>query len=209
MKNALFIFFISFAGLCHGQLTTIEFKLDTLNTEETHLEVFKFYISNIEIQFEEGSAFIEQNSYHLIDLEDEATRKLELQNVQEKRIEKLKFTVGTDSATNVSGALDGDLDPIKGMYWAWNSGYVNFKVEGKYENQPFEYHIGGYMSPNATARNIEIDVINSISETLVLHVDVMSFLARIDIAQMNSVLIPGATASELADSFSTIFSIHE
>ena len=208
MKNALFIFFLLFAGLCQSQVRILEFKLDTINTEQTNVDVFKFYISNIELQFEDGSTFVEQNSYHLIDLEDEFTHKLTLQNVS-RRIEKLRFTVGTDSTTNVSGALDGDLDPIKGMYWSWNSGYVNFKVEGKYEKLPFEFHIGGYLAPNATARNVEINVVNSTSETLVVQVDVMAFLARIDITQMNSVLIPGANASELADLFSTIFSIHE
>ena len=24
----------------------------------------------------------------------------------------------------------GDLDPLKGMYWTWQSGYINFKIEG-------------------------------------------------------------------------------
>lgn len=26
--------------------------------------------------------------------------------------------------------MDGDLDPLNGMYWAWNSGYINMKIEG-------------------------------------------------------------------------------
>jgi len=71
--------------------------------------------------------------------------------------------IGTDSITNVSGALDGDLDPIKGMYWAWNSGCINFKLEGTRvisgKKTPFEYHIGGYNGPQATAmkKSIKID----------------------------------------------------
>ena len=209
MKQILFTLFLVITGFCQGQLNSIEFKLDTVNSEATNLEVFKFYISNVEIQFEDGSSFIEQNSYHLVDLEDEVTKKFQLQNVPEKRIEKLRFIVGTDSITNVSGALDGDLDPIKGMYWAWNSGYVNFKVEGKFENKKFEYHIGGYSTPNATARNVEIEVPNSMSEPLIIHVDVMAFLEKANITETNSVLIPGATARQLSDIFSTIFSLHE
>lgn len=209
MKNALLIFFLSFSALCQSQLSAIEFKLDTVSSEQTSFDVFKFYISNLEIQFEDGSDFIEQNGFHLVDLENEATQKWNLLNVPGKKIKKLKFTVGTDSATNVSGALDGDLDPIKGMYWAWNSGYINFKVEGNYKNQKYEYHIGGYLAPNATARTVEIDVFNSKKLTLVVHVDVLAFLARINSEQQNSVLIPGPAASELADIFSTIFSIYE
>ena len=44
---------------------------------------------------------------------------------------KLKFQLGIDSLTNVSGAMGGDLDPTKGMYWTWQSGYINMKIEGK------------------------------------------------------------------------------
>ena len=56
------------------------------------------------------------------------------------------------------------------MYWTWQSGYINFKIEGriKTDNKPWqkiEYHIGGYRSPyncfqvwNCTAYNYEYDV---------------------------------------------------
>ena len=47
--------------------------------------------------------------------------------------------------------MDGDLDPLKGMYWAWSSGFINFKLEGSCLNcgseKEFTYHIGGFIAP--------------------------------------------------------------
>jgi hypothetical protein len=37
----------------------------------------------------------------------------------------------TIAQKDVSGAIDGDLDPILGMYCTWSSVYTNFKLEGK------------------------------------------------------------------------------
>jgi len=36
-----------------------------------------------------------------------------------------------DSLANVSGAMSNDLDATKGMYWSWQSGFINLKIEGK------------------------------------------------------------------------------
>ena len=55
--------------------------------------------------------------------------------------------VGVDSARNVSGAQTGALDPAKGMFWTWNTGYIMAKLEGNSPASPtgiFEYHIGGF-----------------------------------------------------------------
>ena len=62
-------------------------------------------------------------------------------------MKRIYFQIGIDSLTNVSGDLDGDLDPALGMYWAWNSGYINMKLEGKSSScksvkKEFQFHIG-------------------------------------------------------------------
>ena len=41
------------------------------------------------------------------------------------------------------------------MYWTWQSGYINFKIEGE-SNQPFTYHIGGYHKPFNTYRKVTL-----------------------------------------------------
>lgn len=67
--------------------------------------------------------------------------------------DSLQFTLGVDSIANVSGAMTGDLDPDKGMYWAWHSGYINLKVEGRTGHcGNIEWHLGGYQYPFANAQ---------------------------------------------------------
>ncbi len=67
----------------------------------------------------------------------------------------LCFRFGLDSATQVSGETSGALDPALGMYWAWNTGYIQCKLEGVSpasggKNGQFEFHLGGYRNPYPT-----------------------------------------------------------
>jgi hypothetical protein len=164
----------------------------------------RFYISSVQLIFGDGKIFNEKNSYHLIDVEEAETLKLKLKNIPEGKITNLKFNIGVDSTASVSGALDGDLDPIKGMYWAWNSGYINAKLEGK-SNQcktshnEFEFHIGGYLSPNKTASN----------PTIVVLSDVAYWFNDISLQKNNSIVTPGSNAVKMADRYAKMFSIEE
>ena len=38
----------------------------------------------------------------------------------------IQFLMGMDSADQNRGAQTGALDPVKGMFWTWNSGYHEF-----------------------------------------------------------------------------------
>ncbi|MEY3499860.1 MAG: hypothetical protein RL308_1529, partial [Bacteroidota bacterium] len=95
------------------------------------IDVFRFYISNIKLQFSDESTYSEENSYHLIDIENPNSLRIPIQKNSEKVIKKVVFSIGVDSLTSVLGAMSGDLDPTKGMYWAWQSGFINMKIEGK------------------------------------------------------------------------------
>ena len=103
-----------------------------------YLTNFKFY-NQAQLVFEDTA------KAHLIDLIDPSLLQFTMpKNLQYNWVE---FNIGIDSSTSVTGVLTGDLDPRKGMYWAWQSGYINFKLEGILNTkvqQPFQYHIGGY-----------------------------------------------------------------
>ncbi len=78
----------------------------------------------------------------------------------ERISDSVSFLLGTSADLNSSGAHSGDLDPMQGMYWAWHSGYINFKLEGVYSKngnyQEFRYHIGGFQDSLATAQWVGI-----------------------------------------------------
>lgn len=79
--------------------------------------------------------------------------------------------VGLSPETQTSTRFLGPLDPIYGMYWAWNTGFISIKCVGDiyFSNsgklQHFEYHLGGYTAPFAciyripsSGKTLEIDL---------------------------------------------------
>jgi len=178
------------------QLNTnyISKKQDTLQ-----LTAFKFYISGLQIEYNDNTIFKEKTSYHLLDIENPNSLKIAIGKKTEKVISRIKFQIGIDSTASVSGALSDDLDPANGMYWAWQSGYINMKIEGKSascltrKNQ-FHFHIGGYKNPNYALRDVILDA-NKNSIT----VDVAELFSNVKLKETNSIMIPGKTAMELAD----------
>jgi hypothetical protein len=70
--------------------------------------------------------------------------------------DSIAFTLGIDSIIQEQGPIAGNLDPIHGFYWTWQSGYIHLKFEGnllhdekfKETNMPFTLHLGGYRGEN-------------------------------------------------------------
>ncbi len=128
--------------------------------------------------------------------------------ISDKIISKVSFAIGIDSLTSTSGAMAGDLDPINGMYWAWQSVYINMKIEGKSpschtKKNGFQFHIGGYMQPNYAMRK-KVITVNSIGD-ITIAIDVAILLSEIDLKNTNSVMIPGEVAMDLADISTKMF----
>lgn len=177
--------------------------------DSLEVNVVKFYISNISVQFADNTNYSEENSYHLLDIENPNSLQIPLQNFTEKSILKITFTIGVDSLANVSGAMAGDLDLTNGMYWAWQSGYINMKIQGtskscKTRKNAFDFHIGGYLKPNDASRTIILEPKNN---NLNIKVDLAKLFSKIDLSKTNSVMIPGKQAMEIADKSIQMFSI--
>ena len=166
------------------------------------IETFRCYISDIKIQYADNSVFSQKNSYHLLDFDRPNSFLIPITKKNDKLISKIIFNVGIDSLTNTSGAMAGDLDPIKAMYWAWQSGYINMKIEGKSSScksrkNGFQFHIGGYLQPNYAMREVEINV--NRNDTINIGIDLNDFFYNIQLSKINSIMIPCKTAMELAD----------
>ena len=101
-----------------------------ISGDSIKIETFKFYMSGIELWNDDKKVFEEINSFHLIDASIPGSLNLLFVVSLNLNYDKIKFNIGIDSTANVSGAMSGDLDPTKGMYWTWQSGYINFKLEG-------------------------------------------------------------------------------
>lgn len=186
-------------------------KYVSKNSDTLSIDLFKFYLSNIQIQFTDKTLVNENNSYHLVDIESPNSLRIPICKTTNKTIESVIFSIGIDSLTNVSGALAGDLDPTKGMYWAWQSGYINMKMEGrssscKTRKNEFQFHIGGYLKPNYAMRKVILQS-SSVVSNLDILVDVSELFSKISLSETNSIMIPGKLAMEIADFSSNMFKL--
>ena len=156
----------------------------------------RFYLSDVRLVRSGAVVWRDSQPAHLIDLRDPAHAVLSFP--EGLSCDSLYFRFGTDSLLNVSGALGGDLDPVHGMYWAWNSGYIHCKIEGVAERSTaprhaIEYHLGGYLPPHASSREVRLPV----GRGLVL--DLTEFLEAIKPAEQPAVNTPGLEAVRLCE----------
>ncbi len=177
------------------------------NKDTLQISQFKFYISGLLMEFDDASVFKEKVSYHLIDIENPNSLQLPLCKKGGKTITRIIFQIGIDSTASVSGALAGDLDPTNGMYWAWQSGYINTKIEGtspscKIRKNQFQFHIGGYLHPFYAIRKIELF---PKEQSVEVTIDIAEFLSKVNLSETNSIMIPGKQAMELADLSTKMF----
>ncbi len=191
------------------------------NGDTLYVDLFRFYMTDFGLtDTHSGKSFQCKDSNHLIDAEEPASTTFTL-DVPPGEYSDLSFIVGVDSIYNTNGANSGDLDPVKGMYWAWNSGYIMAKLEGhshvcKTLHEAFEFHIGGYAPPYNAARGVTldlpkpIDVKSGSNTTIRIKANAAAwFNGNIDLSIVNDIVIPGREASMMADNYAQMFSVGE
>jgi len=186
------------------------------------VSTFKFYISNISIVDGETTASAEQDSYHLVNASSTATLSFPVA-LGRTSFNRIRFLVGVDSLRNVSGAQTGALDPMNGMFWTWNSGYIMAKLEGTSTSSPdpgqrLQYHIGGYAGAEAAQRWVTLPLpggnsyVNSPDQPLALTMDVdldkwFRSTHDLPIAANALVMTPGELSVKYADNYANLFSV--
>ena len=182
-----------------------ELALDSLylleNNQRITIENLKFYISNIELIKKNKTIWKEKVSYHLYDQSVIATHSLKLNTPSKIEFDKVKFYLGIDSMTNVSGAMGGDLDPTKGMYWTWQSGYINFKLEGTsslstHPKKEFQLHLGGYQTPYNTLQTIFLNT--GYNENVIVDFDIKHLIEKTNIKAKDHIMSPGDDAVKIS-----------
>ncbi len=186
-------------------------KYITKNKDTVTIKKMKFYISNIILEMEDGSTYKEKFSVHLVDAENLNSLEFKLKNVPDLKINKASFDIGIDSLNSVSDKFEGDLDPINGMYWAWNTGYVNMKLEGKSSScanvkKEFQFHIGGYLPKQNALQKIEFNLDGK--QNINIEVELSNWLDAISLKEMNSIMIPGEKAINMARLYKNMFKIN-
>jgi hypothetical protein len=127
------------------------FHLDSTYTnaagEAYNAYLLKYYVSHMALVNENGER-IELYAHELIDQSVPSSLELGDVEIPNGHYSSLEFNLGIDSLHNHAGDQAGDLDPMYGMIWTWNTGYIFFKHEGSFTSsesgteQPLIYHYG-------------------------------------------------------------------
>ena len=102
------------------------------------LEVWKYYLCDLSCGKSISDDCILIDSDTIVQMECDS----ELPDV-------VKFRIGVDSIRQERPNFSGDLNPLKNMYWTWQSGYIQLKAEGMILKpngiwESFQLHLGGF-----------------------------------------------------------------
>ncbi|MBC7866171.1 MAG: hypothetical protein H7X88_01445 [Gloeobacteraceae cyanobacterium ES-bin-316] len=189
------------------------------NFEESYqLTRLKYYISDICLAGKQKRSAIK--NIFLLDAAGSDTAAL---SVKTGTYNSLRFKLGVDSILNCSGAQAGALDPLNGMFWTWNSGYVFFKLEGYSASstadlQRIEHHIGGYQGSNKASKEIELILKEALiikegdHREITIEVNLDRYWKgqqELKIASNALIMSPGDLAKKSSQNFQGMFSIAE
>jgi hypothetical protein len=190
--------------------------------EETYtISRFRYYISNLQWHNQNtGKLYKMPADYFLIDEAEPLSKQIELK-IPAGQYTSVSFLIGVDSLKNVSGAQDGALDPINGMFWTWQTGYIMAKLEGSspvstLPRKMFEFHIGGFRGAYNVVQRIEIPLQQNTSFSneikqlpIVINVDVNKWFNGKHPMPLSShavCMTPGKLSFQYAENYMTMFS---
>jgi hypothetical protein len=214
---------VTFSNFVGSQPLTLQTKwYNNANGDSFKVNVYKYYITNVKLIKSDNSVYTENESYHLINEADASSHSFVMANVPEGSYTSISFLIGVDSARNTSGAQTGALDPINGMFWTWNSGYIMAKFEGVSPqstsmDKSVVYHLGGFSGPNNVLRTVTLSfpttMIVKKGTTPNVHIDGdlaewFSFPNVIDFAQKPLLMTPGKDLVNIAENYKDMFKVN-
>ena len=169
-----FVFFLLFTTT---SLTAQNLHLN-VNANQVEMEVFMLYIGQVS---EHGDV-----TYDLHDLLAQSSFDL-------PHASSLIF--GVDSVTQVLSSYEGIFDPLEGMYWTWQNGYIAVKMEGNYMGEDFVYHLGGFREPFVCYHALEV------ANHSLLTIDLDAFFSNLSSNVSRQIMSPGSEAKTVFDTF--------
>lgn len=167
------------------------------------IESCKFYVSGWSL-WRRGRLVFANKQPVLIDLET----KNQIACAYIGSFDQIQFRVGLDSVAHQVADFSGDLDPLLGMYWAWQSGFIFFKLEGFNQSCAtphhwMAYHLGGYRAPNPCMQSLTLTVDGG--HDVQIGVDISVLLRATGIPC--EVMSPGPVAKSLCDKIPKMFTV--
>ncbi len=125
---------------------------------DIRFEVFKFYLGNFFFFNVDHQIIGQENDFFLIDISEKEMDTLPF--IIPRETKSIRFSFGVDSSLQHQATFTGDLHPFNGMYWTWQAGYINCKIEGQITKQngleKFTFHLGGFLGKYKADQNVSI-----------------------------------------------------
>lgn len=146
----------------------------------------------------------------LLDLADSASLD---QQMSRPVNNKISLLFGIDSAIQVAGVGSGALDPLRGMYWTWQTGYVQWKMEGAIRvdgvESPLELHLGGFDGATKSQSMLSDYLIYPTTNSVIAQWDISPFLAEVVHQKKYGVMSPSPIAREYCRIIANGVSFHK
>ena len=146
----------------------------------------------------------------LLDLADSASLD---QQMSRPVNNKISLLFGIDSALQVGGVGTGALDPLRGMYWTWQTGYVQWKMEGAIRVDglvsPLELHLGGFDGATKSQSMLSDYLIYPTTNSVIAQWDISPFLAEVVRRKKFGVMSPSPIAREYCRIIANGVSFHK
>jgi len=146
----------------------------------------------------------------LLDLADSASLD---QQMSRPVNNKISLLFGIDSAIQVGGVGTGALDPLRGMYWTWQTGYVQWKMEGAIRvdgvESPLELHLGGFDGATKSQSMLSDYLIYPTTNSVIAQWDILPFLAEVVHQKKYGVMSPSPIAREYCRIIANGVSFHK
>ena len=213
---------LSFRFVANG--TPLKPETDYINPfgERYQVRTLMFYVSRFHLSNSEETTTKDDEGYHLVDYTNVTSHEVSIKAPM-GIYDKIEFMIGVDRLHNTSGAQTGALDPLHGMFWTWNSGYIFAKFEGLGARSSgteisFAHHVGGFRPGEDAQRLVRLTVPSTrpikVSDQHSSHVEITVEVSRwfngshaLSLKKYPTVMTPGTKSMLVADNVSTIFSI--
>ena len=212
-------------GLVKGQTSyTIEFEANwqdrqlladsQYTAKETgwiRFGAIRYYVHGVALVTTTGMEIRDQRKHRLIDFSDPASTRFQIYAPEQQELSFLHFKLGVDSLTQSGGAIGEDLDPVNGMYWTWQSGYISIKLEGAslaspHQKHEFALHLGGYREPFQTIKSVSLPI-STKGNSVKVGLDLFHFMQHCPIQETHHIMSPSNVATQLATVFASSFQI--
>jgi len=205
------------SGVAEGQSAVVVHHQVTLGDAKVVLGEWQKSDSNVSVRIDKLRWYVslppagkKGSKAWLLDLADSASLD---QQMSRPVNNKISLLFGIDSTIQVGGVGTGALDPLRGMYWTWQTGYVQWKMEGAIRvdsvESPLELHLGGFDGATKSQSMLSDYLIYPTTNSVIAQWDISPFLSEVVRRKKFGVMSPSPIAREYCRIIANGVSFHK